>query len=161
MGSARCRATPALNQSGGGGESFNHLEEVSPTRFRVAPARRRRRRRRLLRIVHARGAIPDEMGPTRCRATPALTNQSTRPAPRPPGACRRPVLAVCPSWTLCLGGQTATLAGRADCPILHLVSGWSGGLHSLRAPPAPSRTGGEQVTPASPPQEALRSGKDS
>jgi len=36
---------------------------------------RRRRRRSLLRIIHARGAIPNEMGPTRCRATPAL-NQS-------------------------------------------------------------------------------------
>ena len=37
------------------------------------PRRRRRRRRRsLLRIIHARGAIPNEMGPTRCRATPAL-----------------------------------------------------------------------------------------
>jgi hypothetical protein len=34
--------------------------------------RRRRRRRSLLRIIHARGAIPNEMGPTRCRATPAL-----------------------------------------------------------------------------------------
>ena len=50
--------------------------------------KRRRRRRSLLRIVHARGAIPNEMGPTRCRATQALTNQPTRPAPRPPGACR-------------------------------------------------------------------------
>jgi hypothetical protein len=38
---------------------------------------RRRRRRSLLRIVPARGAIPNEMGPTRCRATPALTNQPT------------------------------------------------------------------------------------
>jgi hypothetical protein len=37
--------------------------------------RRRRRRRSLFRIIHARGAIPNEMGPTRCRATPAL-NQS-------------------------------------------------------------------------------------
>jgi hypothetical protein len=32
MGPTRCRATP------GGGESFNQSEEVSPTRFRVAPA---------------------------------------------------------------------------------------------------------------------------
>jgi hypothetical protein len=31
-----------------------------------------RRRRSLLRIVHARGSIPDEVGPTRCRATPAV-----------------------------------------------------------------------------------------
>ena len=30
--------------------------------------RRRRRRRSLFRIVHARGAIPNEMGPTPCRA---------------------------------------------------------------------------------------------
>jgi hypothetical protein len=29
----------------------------------------------LLLIVHTRGAIPNEMGPTRCRVTPAL-NQS-------------------------------------------------------------------------------------
>jgi hypothetical protein len=35
----------------------------------------RRRRRSLLRIVHARGAILNEMGPTSCRATAALTNQ--------------------------------------------------------------------------------------
>ena len=34
--------------------------------------RRRRRRRSLLRIVHARGEIPNEMGSARCRATPAL-----------------------------------------------------------------------------------------
>ena len=37
-----------------------------------------RRRRSLFRIVYARGAIPNEMGPTHCRATPALTNQPTR-----------------------------------------------------------------------------------
>ena len=37
--------------------------------------RRRRRRRTFFRIVHARGGIPDEVGPTRCRATPA-SNQS-------------------------------------------------------------------------------------
>ena len=30
-------------------------------------------------IVHARGAIPNEVGPTRCRATPASTSQPTRP----------------------------------------------------------------------------------
>jgi len=34
--------------------------------------RRRRKRRSLFRIVHAREAIPNEVGPTRCRATPAL-----------------------------------------------------------------------------------------
>ena len=48
MGSARCRATPALNQSGGGGESFNHFEEVSPTRFRVAPKTSRNQEIRIL-----------------------------------------------------------------------------------------------------------------
>jgi hypothetical protein len=42
-----------------------------------------RRRRSSFRIVHARGAIPNEVGPTHCRATPALTNQPTRSA-RPP-----------------------------------------------------------------------------
>ena len=35
----------------------------------------------LFRIVHARGAIPNDVGPARCRATPALTSQPTRPAP--------------------------------------------------------------------------------
>ena len=38
--------------------------------------RARRRRRSLFRIVHVRGAIPNGMGPARCRATPALTSQS-------------------------------------------------------------------------------------
>ena len=37
--------------------------------------RRQRRRRNLFRIVHARGAIPNEMGPTHCRGKPALINQ--------------------------------------------------------------------------------------
>ena len=32
-------------------------------------------------MVHALGTIPNE-GPARCRATPALTSQPTRPAPR-------------------------------------------------------------------------------
>ena len=41
--------------------------------------KRRRRRKSLLRIVHARGAIPNEMGPAPCRTTPAFTNQPTRP----------------------------------------------------------------------------------
>ena len=36
--------------------------------------RRRRRRRSLFRIAHARGAIPNEMGPTRCRATSVLNH---------------------------------------------------------------------------------------
>jgi hypothetical protein len=49
-------------------------------------------------------------------------------------------LPFAPSWTWCLGGQTVTLAGSADCPLLGLVSGWSVGLHSLGAPSAPSRT---------------------
>ena len=35
----------------------------------------RGRRRSLFRIVHTRGAIPIEVGPTRCRATPALTRE--------------------------------------------------------------------------------------
>ena len=51
--------------------------------------------------------IPNEVEPTRFRATPAFTNQPTRSAPRPPGACRRLVLAV--------------------CPLLDLVSRWSDG----------------------------------
>ena len=83
-------------------------------------AGRRRRRRSLFRIVHARGTIPDEVGPARCRATPALTSQPTRPAPRPLDACHQPVL--------------------ADCPLLGLVSGWSDWLHSLAVPSAPSWT---------------------
>ena len=40
--------------------------------------KRRRRRRSLLRIVHARGAIPNEMGSARCRATPALRRSLLR-----------------------------------------------------------------------------------
>ena len=64
----------------------------------------RRRRRSLLRIVHARGAIPneeeefiqnrthargaipDEVGPARCRATPAL-NQSADETRTPASTC--------------------------------------------------------------------------
>ena len=80
--------------------------------------RRRRRRRSLFRIVHARGAIPNEVGPARCRATPALSSRPTRPTPRPPGVCRRHVLAV--------------------CPLLDLVSGWPDGVHSRGVPTAPS-----------------------
>ena len=49
-------------------------------------------------------------------------------------------LPFAPSWTWWLGGQTVTLAGSADCPLLGLVSGWSVGLHSLGAPSAPSGT---------------------
>ena len=65
-------------------------------------------RRTLFRIVHARGSIPNEVGPARCGATPAFISQTTRPATRNketrkrqngapfwrflPGACRRPVL---------------------------------------------------------------------
>ena len=41
-------------------------------------SRRRRRRRILFRIVHAQGAIPDEVGPTRCRAKPASISQPTK-----------------------------------------------------------------------------------
>jgi hypothetical protein len=37
-----------------------------------------RRRRSLFRIVHAWGAIPNEMGLAHCCATPALTNQPRR-----------------------------------------------------------------------------------
>jgi hypothetical protein len=32
-------------------------------------------RRSLVRIVHARGAIPNEVGTTRCRATPSLNQE--------------------------------------------------------------------------------------
>ena len=39
-------------------------------------------------IVHARGAIPDEVGPTRCRATPAL-NQSADETRTPASQCLR------------------------------------------------------------------------
>ena len=39
-------------------------------------------RRRLFRIVHARGEIPNEMGPTHCRVTLTWTSQPTRSAPR-------------------------------------------------------------------------------
>ena len=69
---------------------------------------RRRRRRSLLRIIHARGAIPNEMGPTRCRATPAL-NQSADAGLQVPAVDLS--LPFAPSWTWCPGGQTVALAG--------------------------------------------------
>ena len=37
--------------------------------------KRRGSQRSLFRIVYARGAIPNEAGPTRCRATPALPRE--------------------------------------------------------------------------------------
>ena len=58
--------------------------------------RRGRRRRSFFRIVRAGGTTPNQLGPARCRAALALNCQPTRPALRPPGACRRPFLAVCP-----------------------------------------------------------------
>ena len=70
--------------------------------------------------MHAQTAIPNEMGPTHCRATWAFTSQPTRARPRPPDACRQFVLAV--------------------CPLLNLVSGWSGRSYSQGAPTAPSTT---------------------
>ena len=121
-----------------------------------------RRRRSLIRIVHARGAIPHEMGPTRCRAMPALTNQLTRPAPRPPGACRRPVLAVCPLLDLVsgrsdgytrrecrlppfrLGGwvvSRVSLSGSSLCPLADL-----GGLVGRTGYTCFSTAGGPEIT---------------
>ena len=41
-------------------------------RRRRRKRRRRRRRKNLFGIVHARGAIANEMGPTRCHATPCF-----------------------------------------------------------------------------------------
>ena len=96
MGSARCRATPALNHSAD--ETRTPASRCLPS---TCPCRLpplgldvgvvRRRRRSLLRTVHAeeeeefrivyaRGPIPTEVGPARCRATPALTSQPTKPA---------------------------------------------------------------------------------
>ena len=70
--------------------------EASTTRCRSAPAQTSpRRRRSLFRIVHARGAIPNEVGQTRCRATPALTSQQTIPAPRPAHDCGRVTVGKC------------------------------------------------------------------
>jgi hypothetical protein len=65
----------------GGWKTVRHLgyAEDSP---------RRRRRRSLFRIVHARGAIPNEVGPTRSRATPAL-NQLADEALTPASQWRR------------------------------------------------------------------------
>ena len=61
------------------------------------------------------------MGPACCRATPALTSQPTRPAPRPPGACHRPVVAVGPLLDLVSGwSRRVTLVGSADCPLVNL-----------------------------------------
>ena len=63
----------------------------------------------LLRIVHARGAIPNEMGPTRCRATQAFKPISRRdPHPGLPVPAVDLSLPFAPSWTWCLGGQTVT-----------------------------------------------------
>ena len=39
-------------------------------------------------------ATPNEVGPTRCRATPTLTSQPMRPSPLPLNACRQLVLAA-------------------------------------------------------------------
>ena len=64
--------------------------------------RRRRRRRSLLRIVHARGAIPNEMGSARCRATPAL-NQSADETRTPASRCL-PSTCPCRLPPLGLGG---------------------------------------------------------
>ena len=51
----------------------------------------------LLRIVHAQGAIPNEIGPTRCRATTAL-NQSADET-RTPGSRRRIGAALGDGWS--------------------------------------------------------------
>ena len=66
----RCRATPALHQSAD--ETLTPASRCLPlTCFAVCP---------LLDlvsgwlVVHARGAIPNEVGPARCRATPASSN---------------------------------------------------------------------------------------
>ena len=45
-------------------------ETVDGASIRITFERRRKRRRSFFRIVHARGAIPNEVGPARCRATP-------------------------------------------------------------------------------------------
>ena len=81
--------------------------------------RRRRRRRSLLRIIHARGAIPNEMGPTRCRATPAL-NQSADAGLQVPAVDLS--LPFAPSWTWCPGGQTVSLAGGGGGGGVYLES---------------------------------------
>jgi hypothetical protein len=57
------------------GPSFVRRRWTNPPSPATHVLRSGRRRRRSLLIIDARGAIPNEMGPTRCRATPAL-NQS-------------------------------------------------------------------------------------
>ena len=65
------------------------------------------------RILHARGAIPNEVGPTNYRAMPDLNKQPTTPAPRPPSVCLpRP----------CRGLHSCQEAESADCPLLDLES---------------------------------------
>ena len=94
-------------------------------RCRNGRRRRRRRRRRksrrsLFRIVLVWGAIPNEVGPPRCRATPDLTSQLSRRDPHPdlPVPAINLSLLLAPSWTWCLGGETGYTrsAGSADCP---------------------------------------------
>ena len=77
------------------------------------PDRRRRRRRSLFRIAHARGAIPIEVGPTRCRATPAL-NQSADETRTPTSQC----LPAMPVRRL----QSCLETTSADYPSLSLES---------------------------------------
>jgi hypothetical protein len=71
---------------------------------------------------------------------------------QPPGACRRPVLAVCPLLDLVSGGSDGYTRRECRLPPLRLGVWRSVGLHSLGAPSAPSQTWvgrwGGQVTPA-------------
>ena len=101
-------------------------------------------------IAHARGWIPNEVGPARCRATSALTSQQTRPASRP-DACHRPVLAVCPLLDLVSGWPDGYTRGECRLPPLGLGIWVVRRLHSHggRLPPdglgwaGRGRTGGE------------------
>ena len=66
-------------------ESYYIPNVVGQTAFR---RRRRRRRRSLFAIVHARGAIPNEMGPTHCRRRrsllPAVSGEASLQEARSP-----------------------------------------------------------------------------
>ena len=65
-------------------------EEEEEEEFRTG------RRRSLIRIVHARGAIPHEVGPARCRATPeeCTTSDNWRSQLAVAWRRRRPALGV-------------------------------------------------------------------
>ena len=66
------------------------------------------------RIVHARGAIPNQVGPTRCRATPALTSVTGGALPLQGAGLRRRHAKA--SWTY-LFRMMKLLSSRAPARV--------------------------------------------